>query len=203
MVTGFVPYDIEPATEIESWFTAICMFVGLVLNAFVIGSMASALSTMDSKKALAAGKLRTIEAYLQLNSVAPELRSHILEFYEYLYTSTQSFEDLKLYQELPPSLATKLAITVHKRVVSRAPFFVALSDDAVLAVLARLTAKIFVPSQLIVAEGAPLKAIYFIKKGKVAVVSNLGVPTMEHIEELYAQNDNFGFQIHPAKKEGR
>ena len=46
--------------------------------------MASALSTMDSKKALAAVKLRTIEAYLQINSVPPELRSHILEFYEYL-----------------------------------------------------------------------------------------------------------------------
>ena len=201
MVTGFVPYDIEPDTEIESWFTAICMFVGLVLNAFVIGSMASALSTMDSKKALAAGKLRTIEAYLQLNSVTPELRSHILEFYEYLYTSTQSFEDLKLYQELPPSLATKLAITVHKRVVSRAPFFVALSDDAVLAVLARLKAVIYVPSQVILVEGSPLKAIYFVKKGKVALVSNLGNKELEAVQKSFGQYDNFGFHIEANGKQ--
>ena len=38
--------------------------------------MASALSTMDSKKAVAAGKLDTIGAYLRINSVSPELRSH-------------------------------------------------------------------------------------------------------------------------------
>ena len=55
MVTAMVPYDIEPETEVEVYFTAVCMFFGLVLNAFVIGSMASALSTLDSKKALAAG----------------------------------------------------------------------------------------------------------------------------------------------------
>ena len=76
------------------------------------------------------------------------LQAHILEFYEYLYTSTQSMDDLKLYQDLPPSLATRLAINVHRRVVSRAPFLYALSDDALLAVLARLSAVIYVPGQV-------------------------------------------------------
>ena len=76
MVTAMLPYDVEPSTEVEHYFTAVCMFLGLTLNAFVIGSMASALSTMDSKKAVAAGKLDTIGAYLRINSVSPELRSH-------------------------------------------------------------------------------------------------------------------------------
>ena len=201
MVTAMLPYDIDPTTEVEAYFTTACMFIGLVLNAFVIGSMASALSTMDSKKAVAAGKLRTIEAYLQINSVGPELRSHILEFYEYLYTSTQSMEDLKLYQDLPPSLATRLAISVHRRVVARAPFLYALSDDALLAVLGRLKALIYAPGQVVVVEGQPLKAIYFVKKGRVVLLKNMGTPDEKELR-VVSQYDNFGMYISAAGPKG-
>ena len=201
MVTSMVPYDIEPATEVEAYFTALCMFLGLVLNAFVIGSMASALSTIDSKKALAANKLRTIEAYLNISSVAPELRASILEFYEYLYTSAQSMQDLKLYQDLPPALGTRLAISVHRRVVARAPFLYALSDDVLLAVLARLKAIIFVPGQVIFAEGQPLKAIYFKKRGKVVLLKNLGGEN-EKVVRVIGQYENFGLYISAANANG-
>jgi len=73
------------------------MFVGLLLNAIVIGSMATALSAMDSKKSMCRETLETIGGYLQMNSIGGELRSRILEFYEYLYTSSQSMEDLHVF----------------------------------------------------------------------------------------------------------
>ena len=79
-----VPYDIQPETEIEVWVTAISMFIGLLLNAFAIGSMASALSSLDAKKSIAAEKLDTLGHYLQINAIGPDLRSRIFEFYEYL-----------------------------------------------------------------------------------------------------------------------
>ena len=90
MVTAMLPYDIEPLTEAEVYTTTLCMFVGLMLNAFVIGSMASALSTMDSKRAVSSAKIETINAYLRIHNVPHDTRAHILEFYEYLYTSSQS-----------------------------------------------------------------------------------------------------------------
>ena len=36
IVTAMVPYDVMPHTQIEYYVTATCMFIGLVLNAFVI-----------------------------------------------------------------------------------------------------------------------------------------------------------------------
>lgn len=82
MVTVMLPYDIQPGTPVEVFVTSFCMFVSLMLNAFVIGSMASALSSMDSKKAISRGKIETIGAYLQIHSVPPTIRARILEFYE-------------------------------------------------------------------------------------------------------------------------
>ena len=135
------------------------MFVGLIMNAFVIGSMASALNVMDSKKQLCRGKLETIGLYLLVNNVSQDLRTRILEYYSYLYTSSQSFSDLHLLQDLPPSLATRLAITAHRRIVSRAPFIGALSNVALLRVLRRLQPLVYVPTQVIQVEGHELRQI--------------------------------------------
>ena len=172
--------------------TTVCMFVGLLLNAFVIGSMASALSSFDSRKAVRAAtrdasrrgdpsppcrpappdaatphrpaalpptpsahpgqmcreKIETIGNYLRIHSVPNDLRERIVEFYEYLYTSGTAMEELQLLKDLPSSLATRLAINVHRRVVTRASLFTGLSDRAMLGVLARLSPVIFVPGQV-------------------------------------------------------
>lgn len=143
----------------------------------------------------------TWQAYLQINGVAPELRAHILEFYEYLYTSTQSMDDLRLYQDLPPSLATRLAITVHRRVVSRAPFLYVLSDDALLSCLSKLRALVYVPSQVVLIEGQPLNAIYFVKKGKVLLLHGLGTPDEREVRRV-GQYENFGLSFAAVNTSG-
>ena len=195
MATAMLPYDVEPATEVEQYFTIFCMTLGLVLQAYVIGSVTSALSTMDSKKALASGKLDTISAYLQIHSVSPELKGHILEFYEYLYTSTQSLSDLHLYKDLPPALAMRLAISVHRRILARCPELRSfLSDSALLALLGRLKPRIYVPGQIIYSEGQELNALYFIKKGRVQFVKGVG-SAHEVLKRMKVQHDNFGLSL--------
>ena len=191
MVTAMIAADVVPSTPLENYVTAICMFIGLMLNAFVIGSMASALSTMDSKKQMCRGKLETIGLYLLVNNVHTDLRSRILEYYEYVYTSSQSMEDLRLLQDLPPSLATRLAISIHRRIVARAPLFSALSDISLLHVLARLTPVIYVPGQIVMVEGEQIKMVNFIKKGHVSLLKQMG--SMEEKEvRVLGPSDNFG-----------
>lgn len=191
IVTAMVPYDVMPQTQIEYYVTATCMFIGLVLNAFVIGSMASALATLDSKKQICRGKLETIGLYLVVNNVTPDLRARILEYYEYVYTSSQSMEDLNLLRDLPPSLATRLAISVHRKIVVRLPLFNTLTDHALLAVLSRLRPLIFVPGQVVLVQGEHIKAVTFIKKGRIAMLTGMGTDTESEVRML-GPSDNFG-----------
>ena len=133
-------------------------------------------------------------ADLQLNNVSPELRCHILEYYEYLYTSTQSMQDLRIYQDLPPALAMRLAITVHRRLLARCPALCALSDDALLGVLGRLKPRIYIPGQIIVVEGQEHRAIQFVKKGRVLLIQSMGTPD-EILIRTVVQHDNFGLDL--------
>lgn len=103
-------------------------------------------------------------------------------------------DDLRLYQDLPPSLATRLAIAVHRRIVVRAPFLCALSDEALLGVLTRLKAVVYVPKQVVLVEGQPVKTIFFVKKGKVALVHHLGTPAEQEVRTV-GPSDHFGMQI--------
>jgi len=165
-VSSTVPMDVVPATDVEYYVTAGCAMAGLLFNAFVIGSMASALSSIDSKKQVCRGKIETIGHYLLLHNVPFELRAKILEYYEYLFTSSQSMEDLHLLRDLPPFLATRLALMMNHRIMVRsAPFFSTLSDNALLSVLERLKPIICVPSEVIMLEGQPLRAVHFVQKG--------------------------------------
>ena len=195
MVTGFVPYDIEPVTEVEVLTTVVCMFLGVMINAVVIGSFTSALSSMDSKKEMCREKLETIGQYLIVHNVSSHLRNSILEYYEYLLTSSQSMEEQmrRELRELPPTLASRLALTVNRRIVTRCPFFKDLTDAALMTVLSKLRPRIYVPSQVLVVEGQPLRAIYFINKGVIHLLSRMGTDDQECVAEK-VQYENFGIE---------
>ena len=113
MVTAMVPYDIMPVTVMESWITVAAMYIGLVLNAIVISSLTTALSSMNAKKQLTSKKLDTIRTYMVLKAVPNDLRSRVLEYYEYLFTSSQSLAKSVQYDEMPPNLATQVCPPRH------------------------------------------------------------------------------------------
>ena len=174
MITTVVPYDVMPATTIEYYATAGTLFIGLALNAFVIGSMASALSSMDSTKSIAAGKLEAMSCYMQLNHVPAELKGNILGFYEYLFTSSQSMEDAMGGVSLPPSLGTRLSIHMHRRMIMRSPFLSSLPNDMLMSVLMKVRSCIFVPMQVVYAEGVLHTTRFFLRKGAIRLLKSEG-----------------------------
>ena len=148
MITSLVPKDVEPITGLEVTVTVLTMFLGLLVNAFLISSFTSAFASMDSKQELIRGQLDTIRQYLIFKSVPSDLKSRVLEYYEYVYTSSQSMEDLQLLRDLPPNLSTQLAITMNRRLIVKCPFFAELSNSSLMEVLSRLIPLIFVPGQV-------------------------------------------------------
>jgi len=199
-ISATVPMDVVPFTEPEYYVTAVCGMISLLFNAFVIGSMASALSSMDSKKQVCRGKMETIGHYLLLHNVPTELRAKILEYYEYLFTSSQQMEDLHLVRDLPASLGTRLSLMMHHRIMVRGQgFFSLLSDHALLGVLERLKSVICVPAEVITLEGRSLLALQFIQKGLVRCISKH--PEKE-AERTATVGDSFGLHVVTAIIQG-
>ena len=97
MVTSMVPRDIEPVTGLEAFVTTFTMFGGLLLNAFVISSLTTALASMNAKKEFAGKQLEAIKAFLLIKAVPSEIRHRILEYYEYHFTSSAALAELNMF----------------------------------------------------------------------------------------------------------
>ena len=194
---GMTPIDIVPMTTVEAVVTTVLLFFGLLLNAFVISSFTSAFAAIDNKNQLAGKQLDLIRNYLLLKAVPADVRSRILEYFQYIYTSSQSMDELSQLQHMPPSLTTQLALSVNRELIRNCDFFCDVSNTALVAIVMRLEPLVFVPGQVIAAEGAPLHHIYFINRGKVEVYARLGqedelgAPTEELVMTL-SENDNIG-----------
>jgi len=186
MVTAMVPYDVIPHTTLEAYVTFISMFFGLLFNAIIISSLTTALTSMNSKKELAGKQLDTIRNYLTFKSVPSDLRSRILEYYDYLLTSSQALANSINYDTLPVTLAAQLALSINRKLAARCSLFREVSNESFVKVISELQPLIFVPAQLIVFEGHPLASIYFINRGLVQLLERMQ-PT-----GLLRDNENFG-----------
>jgi len=186
MVTSMVPRDIEPVTTIEAVVTTFTMFFGLMLNAYVISSMTSAIASMNAKRELAGKQLNQIRNYLILKAVPIDLRSRILEYFQYLYTSSQSLASMEMFDNMPDNLTAQLALSVNRKIAGRCAFFRDVSNASLVTLISDLQPYVYVPGQMVVVEGLPLTHAYFINRGLVKVMGEgrqLGTLT---------DNDNFG-----------
>ena len=186
MVTSTIPFDILPLTPFESIATTFMMFIGLLLNAYVISSLTSALSSMNSQKELARKELGTVKTFLVMKGVPTDLRSRILEYFEYRLTSSQGLAKSINMEEMPANLHLQLLIAMCKTLAAKCSLFRDLSEPCVVTLMSHLIPCVFVPGQVIVFEGHALENVYFINRGLVELrVNTLTVGTRR-------DSDNFG-----------
>ena len=174
MVTSLVPRDIEPLTIMESLVTTSTMFFGLLLNAFVISSLNQALASMNASKQFTGKQLEMIKSYLLVKQVPSSLRGRVMEFYEYLLSSSAALEDLNMFNSLPPALTAQLNISTHRRLLANCAFFKGVSNGSLIALIAELKALVLIPSQTVINQGNRLEMAYFVNRGIVQSTTHDG-----------------------------
>merc|ERR1711907_218963 len=128
-------------------------------------------------------------------SVPSDLRSRILEYYEYLFTSSQSLGKELMVDQMPPNLAAQLNLSINRKLAARCTFFRDCSNACVVTLISDLQPLVFVPGQLIVFEGHPLTAIYFINRGLVQLLERtIPVGTLR-------DNDSFGLDDYTSAQQ--
>ena len=146
----------------------------MFLNALLISAFSSTLANIDSKRAIARTHLEMVQDYLVYKRVPLEVKKRIGAFYEYLYSSALSVEKAQLLRDLPPSLKMQLSISVNRRLIAECPIFHGRSAPCVLALLECLRPTVFVPKQVVVREGEPGRALYFVNRGVCKVFTAYG-----------------------------
>ena len=100
-------------------FTIVALVFAMAFNAMIISACSSAMAAMDYIARHHKAKLDRVRDYMRFNAVPSDLRATIMEFYRYICLNSQTQDDLKDFVDLPQQLHFKLAIALHRELITK------------------------------------------------------------------------------------
>ncbi len=163
--------DITPVTLPEILFTAVVMVLGVSLYAYVIGNVASLISSLDSAQARFQDQLAKVRSYLKEHHIPPSIQVKVIDYYYYRWETRRDLGDLSALQNIPRSLYAQIILHLHKEALEKVPLFKEASYELIEQMVLALKSEIYPPHEYVVREGQRGRAMYFILKGRVQILS--------------------------------
>ncbi|KAK7231819.1 voltage-gated potassium channel [Aureococcus anophagefferens] len=181
--------NLSPTNTLQALHSSVTLLVGISMTSIGIGAITSLLANKDVVQARVQArrrmKLKQIESYLSKHEVPDELSRTIGEYYEYIWASQMQL-DGELFADLTEVLKLKLALAIKRRFIMECPLFKELDAWAIINLVRKLAHEVFVPDQVVMAEGELGDAMYFVIRGRLRVTA-VGVRVA-----LLHDGDHFG-----------
>lgn len=166
--------DITPHTNAEILFTLVVMVTGVLLWAYVIGTMSWMVSNLDYVGTEYRQKLNQVSQFLQHNNVSKELREGIHEYYDYLWSHHLIGGRDEVLGDLPESLRIQVAMELNKDLVSSVPFLQGCDPGFMESLVTLLKPQAYCPGDIVIHRGTLGKEMYFIRTGELEIIGENG-----------------------------
>ena len=174
-VTTGLGAPIRALTQAQSLFESATVCLGIVMQSFVFGTVASAVGQVDEGARARQRKLEAVKNYVRFKRVPMFVRERVVDFYEYVLGRVRPAEEAALLADLPSQLRLELAIVVNRPLISKVDCFKGASPGAV-ALLALLVGhQTHTPDENILFEGEPNSTLYFVRSGELRVYVHGGM----------------------------
>ena len=181
--------DITPGRTIEYVLAGIIMLMGASLYAFIIGSIASLLNSINAAKNRHWERIESVTEFLRDQQVSADLNSEVRNFYEHIWERYRGVDRNRMLDDLPPPLRLKVLLHLTEEIRQTVPLFRHAAGLLRDALLTSLESRTYTPGSIIAHEGDRGKSIFFIAEGTVEIISaadNKSYGTMSN-------GDYFGF----------
>lgn len=156
-----------PESTVEAAFTIVSVLIGIIMNAYVIGSAGSALQSLDAEKIQRRQQLDRIITYMKRRKLPSYFQRIILDFYEYF--GDKSSED-NILTDLPAPIQFRLSLLLNRELVKNIPVLRTLEFKTIVALMQHLTSKMYLPGEFIFKVGDHGEYLYFVKTGQLELI---------------------------------
>ena len=163
--------DITPARTVEYVFSAVIMLMGASLYAFIIGSVASLLSSIQAAKNSHWERIDSVTEFLRQRHVPPEIDAKVRNYYEYVWERYRGLDKNEMLNDLPGPLRLEILLHLASNILKTVPLFKHCSPPLRDALLISLESRTYTPDSYIANEGELGKSIFFIVEGSVEIIS--------------------------------
>ena len=163
--------DITPARNIEYVLSAVIMLMGASLYAFIIGSIASLLSSIQAAKNSHWERIDSVTEFLRQRQVPAAIDAKVRNYYEYVWEHDRGMDKNTMLNDLPEPLRLEILLHLATNILETVPLFKNCSPILRDELLVSLESRTFTPGSNIASEGEMGRSIYFIVEGSVEIVS--------------------------------
>eukprot|EP01083_Nonionella_stella_P013006 36735_1 len=190
MVTTGVGQDIIPATDVQFIFTTIAIIVGVLMYALIVGSVGTALSSIDTPDSQRRRRMDAVREYLRQRDISEELTEKVLNYYDYCYTRHISQHDGAILEDIHSALKEKLDLEMNQQLLQKVPRFKQLPEALLLILIHSLVSRIYLPNELVYMIGERASEMFFVARGDLEELDSNG-----KTKAFLSDGSSFGDQL--------
>ena len=164
--------DIVPGSESEAVMAVFGMIFGVTMFAYVVGSMAVVVTSLNATTRRVKQKIDDFDMFLREKDIEPALHKRVKDYYGYYLRSLYKFDEEYLLVDMPYSLRKKCLFHTYGKQLKSIPFFYDWDEFGISQFAPRMKNQHFEQGETICAEGDVGTHLFFIEKGQVDVFSN-------------------------------
>lgn len=162
--------DISAKTIPQMLYACGTQVIGVGVFGFILSNVASLLSRSDAAREHHMNNLDKIETFMRNHKIPHDLKARTRNYYHYLWTTKQGYQDTSLIEGLPHKLQSDLFFHINRSIVEKVPFLNKASAEMIEDLMDQLEPRIYVPGERIFRIDEPGDCLYFIQSGQVDII---------------------------------
>ena len=169
---------------LEMIYVCIVYLIGLLILATVIGNASTVIANLDKRKNEFQQKVDSVKRYMQMRNVDKSLQQHVLKWFNYSWSNSKGADENEIIEKLlPVNLQAEVSINIHLETLKRVHIFQDCEPGLLEELVLKLKLQMFSPSDYVCRKGDIGREMYFIKRGKLSVVSDDGKQVFVNLSE--------------------
>ncbi|KAI9981001.1 hypothetical protein PInf_010351 [Phytophthora infestans] len=166
--------DIVAFSTAESYFAALWIFVGGIINFGVVGAMSSTISNVMATRHHHVEKLNTLNSLLERMNISEKLSAEIRRFYHHQFVEHKRAYESQLLSHLPDQLCYRISSLLHSDAVKSVSLFDSASGEFLHEITGKFRHRSFQHGETICLEGDICREFFvFLHESKVNVFHHI------------------------------
>ncbi|KAJ3229768.1 Kinesin-like protein kif27 [Chytriomyces hyalinus] len=176
--------DIRPENDAERVFAIFVMTCGNFFFGYISGTIASALSNMDSRRVSYQQKMDAVRQYMNDRNMDADMQERVLDYYDYVWERNKGIDVRNLFDDMPSTFKGEVALSLNNAIIDKATIFRKCSNGFRRLIAIHMKLYLFTANEYVIHKGDLGVEMFFITQGRIDVYASedLRRPTSSLIE---------------------
>eukprot|EP00002_Diphylleia_rotans_P016279 TRINITY_DN3169_c0_g1_i3.p1 TRINITY_DN3169_c0_g1~~TRINITY_DN3169_c0_g1_i3.p1 ORF type:complete len:455 (-),score=84.34 TRINITY_DN3169_c0_g1_i3:666-2030(-) len=144
---------VKPKTDAEHILVIIVALSGVATMGSFLGSMTSAIESLNQNKNRFVDRLRGIDEYMSLRNLPPQTRERVRLHYSKLWVTNRGLDEGTILEDLPRDLRAEVATYLRKDLLKKLHFFKDAQDEFIRELSLRIQPSLYVAGEYVFRHG--------------------------------------------------